>query len=63
LTPAAQAELKVELRRLRRKLASLHEESVSAALDEKSGVGLLLGMRRWEPIAFRQLRRDTAPKL
>ena len=63
LTPTAQAELKVELRRLRRKLASLHEESVSAALDEKSGVGLLLGMRRWEPISFRQLRRDTVPKL
>src|SRR6202051_2469819 len=30
-TPPAQAEMKVELRRLRRKLASLHEESVSAA--------------------------------
>src|ERR1700722_3000801 len=58
LTPTAQAELKAELRRLRRKLANLHEESVSAALDEKSGVGLLLGMRRWEPIGFRQLRRE-----
>ena len=32
LTAAAQAELKVELRRLRRKLASLHEESTGAAL-------------------------------
>lgn len=59
LTPAAQAELKVEVRRLRRKLASLHEESVSAPLDEKLGVGLLLGMRRWEPVAFRRLRRDA----
>lgn len=63
LTPIAQAEMKAELRRLRRKLASLHEESVSAALDEKSGVGLLLGMRRWEPSAFRQLRREPREEL
>jgi len=60
LTAAAQAELKVELRRLRRKLASLHEESTGAAFDEKRGVGLLLAMRRWEPPAFRRYRR-TAP--
>ena len=57
LTAAALAELKVELRRLRRKLATLHEESVSATLSEKRGTGLLLAMRRWEPIGFRNLRR------
>ena len=57
LTPAAQAELKVELRRLRRKLASLHEESVPAPLPDKRGMGLLLAMRRWEPVAFAKLRR------
>jgi hypothetical protein len=59
LTPAAQAELKAELRRLRRKLASLHEESVPASLRDKRGVGLLLAMRRWEPAAFVRLRRNT----
>jgi len=59
LTPAAQAELKVELRRLRRKLASLHEESISASLHEKRGVGMILAMRRWEPVSFRKLRRET----
>lgn len=59
LTPAAQAELKTELRRLRRRLASLHEDSVPAPLEEKRGVGLMLAMRRWEPAAFMQLRRDA----
>jgi transcriptional regulator with XRE-family HTH domain len=59
LTKATQAELKVELRRLRRKLASLHEESVPAPLGDKRGLGLLLAMRRWEPAAFIRLRRQT----
>jgi hypothetical protein len=59
LTQEAQMELKVELRRLRRKLASLHEESVPASLHDKRGVGLLLAMRRWEPAAFARLRRKT----
>jgi transcriptional regulator with XRE-family HTH domain len=59
LTKAAQAELKVELRRLRRKLASLHEESVPAPLPDKRGLGLLLAMRRWEPATFVRLRRKS----
>ena len=59
LTKTAQAELKVELRRLRRKLAGLHEESVPASLHDKRGIGLLLAMRRWEPAAFLRLRRNT----
>lgn len=57
LTPSAQVELKTELRRLRSKLASLHDQSIPASLTEKHGTGLLLAMRRWEPIAFRRLRR------
>jgi transcriptional regulator with XRE-family HTH domain len=59
LTKTAQAELKVELRRFRRKLASLHEESVPASLRDKRGLGLLLAMRRWEPAAFMRLRRNA----
>jgi transcriptional regulator with XRE-family HTH domain len=59
LTPAAQTELRLELRRLRRKMASLHEESVPAPVQEKRDVGLLLAMRRWEPVGFRKLRRDA----
>ena len=60
LTTSAQAELKLELRRLRNKLVSLHEQSIPAPLTEKDGVGLLLAIREWEPPAFRGMRR-TAP--
>jgi transcriptional regulator with XRE-family HTH domain len=57
LTSAAQAELKLELRRLRAKLVTLHEQSIAVPLSKKDGVGLLLAIRRWEPVAFRRLRR------
>ena len=59
LTQSAQAELKLELRRLRSKLVSLHEQSIPAPLSEKDGIGLLLAIRRWEPIEFRRIRRAT----
>jgi transcriptional regulator with XRE-family HTH domain len=57
LTAEARQELQTEMRRLRRTLARLHEDSESRPLGEKQGVGLLLGTRGWEPPAFRQLRR------
>jgi hypothetical protein len=57
LTPDAQAELKLEFRRLRAKLSNLHEQSIPADITEKRGVGVLLALRRWEPIAFARLRR------
>jgi transcriptional regulator with XRE-family HTH domain len=58
LTRAAQAELKLELRRLRSKLVALHEQSIPAPLGEKDGIGLLLAIRQWEPPAFRRMRRE-----
>jgi transcriptional regulator with XRE-family HTH domain len=58
LTPAAQAELKLEVRRLRAKLSNLHEQCIPADISEKRGVGVLLALRRWEPIAFARLRRE-----
>jgi hypothetical protein len=58
LTASAQAELKMELRRLRSKLVTLHEQSIPAPLTEKDGVGLLLALRQWEPLAFRRVRRE-----
>jgi transcriptional regulator with XRE-family HTH domain len=61
LTASAQAELKLELRRLRNKLMSLHEQSIPAPLTEKDGVGLLLAIRQWEPPAFRRMRREIQP--
>jgi transcriptional regulator with XRE-family HTH domain len=59
LTDAAQAQLRTELRRLRATMAALHEESITAPLPQKHGIGLLLAVRDWEPPAFRHLRRRT----
>jgi transcriptional regulator with XRE-family HTH domain len=61
LTRSAQAELKLELRRLRSKLVTLHEQSIPAPLSEKDGIGLLLAIRQWEPPAFRRMRREIQP--
>jgi transcriptional regulator with XRE-family HTH domain len=46
-----------ELRKLRQKFAELHEESLSAPLRKRRGIGLLLAMRGWEPADFAKLRR------
>jgi transcriptional regulator with XRE-family HTH domain len=56
-TDQALAQMLAELRQLRKKFAELHEESLSAPLSKRSGVGLLLATRRWEPIEFKKLRR------
>ncbi len=56
-TEQATAQIQNELRRLRQKFAELHEDSLSAPLDKRSGVGLLLATRKWEPENFRMLRR------
>jgi transcriptional regulator with XRE-family HTH domain len=56
-TDQALAQIQDELRRLRRKFAELHEESLSAPLSKRRGVGLLLAMRGWEPTDFTKLRR------
>jgi hypothetical protein len=56
-TDQALAQILDELRRLRRKFAELHEESLSAPLSKRRGIGLLLAMRGWEPADFTKLRR------
>jgi transcriptional regulator with XRE-family HTH domain len=63
LSMDALAQLKVELRRVRGTMATLHEESVRIPLSEKRGIGLLLAFRCWEPFGFRRLRRgfDATP--
>lgn len=58
LSAPALAQLNLELRRLRAKLATLHEESACAPLSQKRGVGLLLALREWEPVGFEKLRRN-----
>lgn len=57
LTKSAYAQLQAELRKLRRKFTSLHDESATAALSERHGTALLLAMRVWEPDAFIKLKR------
>ncbi len=57
LTAQALSEMQGELRRLRQKFATLHEESLSAPLSERYGIGLMLAMRRWEPADFAALKR------
>lgn len=56
-TDGALAQIQNELRKLRQKFAELHEESVSAPLGKRRGLGLLLAMREWEPEDFKKLRR------
>jgi len=57
LAAPAAAELQRELRRLRQKLAALHDESAAVPLDQRRGTGLLLAFREWEPAGFARLRR------
>ena len=57
LTESAVLKIQKEIRKLRQKLAELHEESLSAPLGKRRGTGLLLAMREWEITAFRNLRR------
>jgi len=60
LTDPALAQLRVELRKLRSRMAALHEESASAPLEQRRGIGLMLAMRRWEPESFKRLRRTAS---
>lgn len=57
LTDAARAQLSAELGRLRARFSALHDESAPAPFEHRQGVAMLLAMRRWEPEAFRKLRR------
>lgn len=57
LTRSAQAEILRELRRLKARLAQLHQESVSAPLEERFGTSMLLAMRPWTPSIFARLLR------
>jgi hypothetical protein len=57
LTPAAAAQLKGHLRRLRHTFDDLHRDGLQVPLDQRTGCGLLFAMREWEPPAFAELRR------
>lgn len=57
LTPEARAQFLIQLKRLRRNFAALHEESQHAAIGERRGTAMLLALREWEPPDFARLRR------
>lgn len=57
LTDQAISQLQEELQKLRKKIAELHEESLSAPLSQRHGIGMLFAMRGWEPEEFARLRR------
>jgi transcriptional regulator with XRE-family HTH domain len=57
LTESAAAKMLSELRKLRQKLAELHEESLLAPLSKRRGTGLLLALREWEIPTFTDFRR------
>ncbi len=63
LTEPARAQLFDEVRRLRRRMAALHEESLAAPLGKRHGTGLLLALRKWEPDDFARLRREAQEAL
>jgi transcriptional regulator with XRE-family HTH domain len=56
-TEQALAQIQDELRKLRQRFAQLHEDSLTAPLSKRSGCGLLLALRGWEPADFTKLRR------
>ena len=57
LTSAARAEFQIELRRVRSKLAALHQDCAAAPFHQRKGTAVLLALREWEPTSFAQLRR------
>ncbi len=59
LTESARAKILSEIRKLKQKLAELHEESLAVPLSKRHGCAMLLAMRRWEPPVFSRLRRKA----
>jgi transcriptional regulator with XRE-family HTH domain len=56
-TDQAFAQIQDEMRKFRKRFADLHEESLSAPLNKRSGIGFMMALRRWEPIDFKKIRR------
>ena len=60
LTPDTRRQFIAQLRKLRKQFASLHDESIEAAIGERHGTAMLLAMREWEPPDFVRLRRPQS---
>ena len=59
LTAASASQMRARLDRLRQEFADLHEQSLAAPLAQRSGTGLLLALRGWEPQLFAAFRRKS----
>jgi len=57
LSEEAQREVEKAITALRQRFANAHNASVAAPFTGRSGVGLLLAFRAWEPEVFARLRR------
>ena len=57
LTMDARRQFFRKLQQLKEDFAALHQQSLSAPLSERHGVGVLLATRGWELRAFRHLRQ------
>lgn len=62
LTTAAREQLRMEIQRLRARLALLHQESAAAPLAQRQGIGMLLAAREWEPAGFAELRQTISSR-
>lgn len=60
LTPAALCALQEDIRRLRLRFAEHVAESLKSPRAARTGTGLMLAMREWEPREFAALRRAPA---
>ncbi|HKO87692.1 MAG TPA: transcriptional regulator [Burkholderiales bacterium] len=60
LSVTALAQFRQKLDRLRADFAELHAESLSAPFAHRTGIGVFMAMRAWEPQSFFQLRRNRA---
>lgn len=61
LTEQALEKMRQEVTRLRQRFTELHEESLAAPIGKRFGMGLIIGMRAWEPQEFAALRREPPP--
>jgi transcriptional regulator with XRE-family HTH domain len=56
-TDQALTQIQDEMRKFRKRFAELHQESLSAPLSKRSGIGFMMALRGWEPIDFKKMRR------
>lgn len=62
LSAEARAAFLAQIRQLRQRFAAGHEDSRTAPIGQRRGIGVLLAMREWEPPDFAGLKRTPDPE-